>query len=32
MTHLMESVGGFFAGFDDDAPERMQSRSAGALR
>ena len=32
MTHLMESVGGFFAGFDDDTPERLQAGSASAVR
>ena len=32
MTHLMESVGGFFAGFDDDTPDRLQAGSASAVR
>ena len=32
MTHLMESLGGFFAGFDDDTPERLSARSADAVR
>ena len=32
MTHLMESVGGFFAGFDDDTPERLKAGSASAVR
>jgi phenylalanine-4-hydroxylase len=31
MTHLMESVGGFFAGFDDDTPERMKAGSASGV-
>ena len=32
MTHLMESLGGFFADFDDDVPERLKAGSAGAAR
>ena len=32
MTHLMESLGGFFAGFDDDTPERLGAGSASAVR
>jgi len=32
MTHLMESLGGFFAGFDDDTPDRFSARSADAVR
>ena len=31
MTHLMESLGGFFAGFDDDTPARLKAGSVGAL-
>ena len=32
MTHLMESLGGFFAAFDDDAPERLGVGSPAAAR
>ena len=32
MTHLMDSLGGFFADFDDDVPERLKAGSAGAVR
>ena len=32
MTHLMESLGGFFAGFDDDTPDRLSARPADAVR
>jgi phenylalanine-4-hydroxylase len=32
MTHLTESLGAFFAGFDDDTPERLKAGSGAAAR
>jgi hypothetical protein len=32
MTHLMESLGSFFAGFDDDTPERLTKDAAVQAR
>ena len=30
MTHLMDSLGTFFAGFDDDTPERLKVERASS--
>ena len=29
MSHMVDAVGGFFAGFDDDTPARLKARPPG---
>ena len=32
MSHLVDSLGSFFSGFDDDTPERLKLETASAAR